>query len=218
MSFSGAKGSVVFRGGVVGPTVGPGLLLEDHTAGSAVAIFDRVKLIGTNTGPYVTGMAGWPVNCTAPICIRCGSSPHCIETVPSDYNAISDRTPGGLVFAELVVDPACSGVGQGSHHCLPANGNGAEPFAVVSTARAAMSSLATVGTGSIIVHATTKHACSVDKDTAGAFRDVAVDCRLPTADRRRELPAKAARGGVSKEPPALKTDATFGFAKAGQPS
>ena len=49
MSFSGAKGSVVFRGGIVGPTVGPGLLLEDHTVGSAVAIFDRVQLIGVST-------------------------------------------------------------------------------------------------------------------------------------------------------------------------
>ena len=109
MSFSGAKGSVVFRGGVVGPTVGPGLVLEDHTAGSAVAIFDRVKLIGTNTGPYVRGMADWP-NCTAPICIRClDHHPHCLESAPSDYNKISDRTPGGLVFAELEVDPACAG-------------------------------------------------------------------------------------------------------------
>ena len=108
MSFSGAKGSVVFRGGVVGPTVGPGLVLEDHTVGSAVAIFDRVKLIGTNTGPFVHGMAGWPPNCTAPICIRCGH-PHCLESAPDDYKRISDRNPGGLVFAELEVDPACAG-------------------------------------------------------------------------------------------------------------
>ena len=41
MSFSGARGSVVFSRGVIGPTAGPGLLLEDHTVGSAVAVFDR---------------------------------------------------------------------------------------------------------------------------------------------------------------------------------
>ena len=44
MDFAGAKGSAVFRGGVVGPTVGPGVLVGDHTAGAAVAIFDRVKV------------------------------------------------------------------------------------------------------------------------------------------------------------------------------
>ena len=41
MSFSGARGSVVFSRGVIGPTAGPGLPLEDHTVGSAVAVFDR---------------------------------------------------------------------------------------------------------------------------------------------------------------------------------
>jgi hypothetical protein len=73
-----------------------------------VAIFDRLKLIGTNAGPFVTGMAGWPANCTAPICVHCGH-PHCLEALPADYGRISDHTPGGLVFAELVVDPACAG-------------------------------------------------------------------------------------------------------------
>ena len=72
-------------------------------------------------------------------------------------------------------------VGHGSHHCLAANGNGTEPFAVVSTLRAAGPAAATVAVGSVIVHATAARACAVDKDTAGAFRDVAVDCRLPRA-------------------------------------
>lgn len=177
MDFAGAKGSVVFRGGVVGPTVGPGILIGDHTAGAAVAIFDRVKLIGTNTGPFVHGMAGWPTNCTAPICIHCGK-PLCVGTVPHDYAYFSDRTPGGVVFAQLVVDPACAGVGKGTHHCLPTNGKGTEPFAVVSTGRAPSPVATSVATGSVIVHATAERACSVAKDTAGAFSGVAIDCRL----------------------------------------
>ena len=103
----------------------------------------------------------------------CGK-PLCLGTVPHDYAYFSDRTPGGVVFAQLVVDPACAGVGKGTHHCLPANGKGTEPFAVVSTGRAP----SPVATGSVIVHATAERACSVDKDTAGAFSGVAIDCRL----------------------------------------
>jgi hypothetical protein len=122
-------------------------------------------------------MAGWPANCTAPICIHCGK-PLCLEGAPNDYTYFSDRTPGGIVFAELVVDPACAGVGKGTHHCLPTNGNGTEPFAVVSTGRAPSRAAASVAAGSVIVHATDERACSVVKDTAGAFRDVAIECRL----------------------------------------
>lgn len=123
---------------------------------------------------------GWPINCTAPICIRCGHT-LCLETTPADYDHISDRTPGGLIFAELEVDPACAGVGKGSHHCLPAHGSGVEPFAVVSTGMVASPAVTSVAAGSIIVHATAARACSVDRDTVGAFTDVAIDCRLPAS-------------------------------------
>ena len=44
VSFSGARGSIVFRGGVVGPTVGPGLLLEDHTAGKKTPFWHHLIL------------------------------------------------------------------------------------------------------------------------------------------------------------------------------
>eukprot|EP01052_Picozoa_sp_SAG31_P013901 SAG31_NODE_848_length_11534_cov_8.897463_11_plen_504_part_00 len=189
LSYSGAKGSLVFRGGTVGPTAGPGLLIEDHTAGSAVAVFDRLRLLGTNYGPYVRSMAGWPENCSAPVCIHC-SAPHCLETIPGDYGAITDPTPGGLVFADLKVDPACGDgeVGHGSYHCLPAHGGGHEPFAVVSTGRSGSTS-ASVATGTVIVSAANSNgssdssagavrACSVSSDTPAPFRDVAVDCHL----------------------------------------
>lgn len=180
MSFSGVRGSVVFRNSIIGPTAGPGLLLEDHTVGSAVAVFDRMKLRGTNFGPFVKSMAGWPANCSAPICVHCGA-PSCLETAPDDYSAITDRTPGGLVFTEIEIDPACDSTGKGSWHCLPEHGNGQEAFAVVSTAAAAQPR-APIASGTIIVHATDKTACSVDRDTPAAFRDVVVDCRLATAD------------------------------------
>jgi len=199
MSFSGARGSVVFSRGVIGPTAGPGLLLEDHTVGSAVAVFDRMKLIGTDFGPFVQGMAGWPENCSAPICIHCGS-PFCLETAPDDYDAITDRTPGGLVFTQLEVDPACDGVGNGTWHCLPQHGNRGpgEPFAVVSTAAAARPA-APVASGSVIVHATDKRACSVARDTPTAFRDVLVDCRVKGAPTKTD--DKSAQGRTRAPPP-----------------
>jgi hypothetical protein len=47
---------------------------------------------------------------------------------------------------------------------------------VVSTARAGSFATASVATGSVIVQAMAKRACAVEKDTAGAFKDVTVKC------------------------------------------
>jgi hypothetical protein len=80
------------------------------------------------------------------------------------------------VLVSLLHWTACCAVGKGSHHCLPANGKGEEPFAVVSTARAGSFATASVATGSVIVQAMAKRACAVEKDTAGAFKDVTVKC------------------------------------------
>jgi hypothetical protein len=158
-----------------------------------------MKLIGTNFGPFVQGMAGWPENCSAPICIHCGS-PFCLETAPDDYDAITDRTPGGLVFTQLEVDPACDSVGKGTWHCLPQHGNRGpdEPYAVVSTAAAARPA-APVASGSVIIHATDKKACSIARDTPDAFRDVVVDCRVKGAPTKTD--DKSAHGRTRTPPP-----------------